>query len=869
MLPLDAAAPVPAPAGEESPRFYTVDTARRTAREVWWWSRGPTAPLAYLQWALRRRLLCSVDDPPVAALRPFTVAAEAVPAEVREALAPILAELAGFGFAAPRWQVIDDDLMHTQTVLATCAHPDGDAFARIHHRRCSFTAPPRVNQFVEFVSACDDDSFLWTLNTGPSFEPPPDCRTLRVPGATPAALWAAHRDRLLRERFAHAVTPLRDDAAVAAAERLHARVRDRLLARGVFRPRSDDEAQRAAALTARRAAADGAGAHADVLAEIDRLERPQTGWRKTLLVLLASIGLFLAAGAWQWSLEFAALLVPVLLFHELGHWVAMRVFRYRNLRMFFIPFFGAAVSGRHYNVPGWKKVVVSLMGPLPGIVVGTGLAAVALYTDSDLVRRLALVMVIVNGFNLAPILPLDGGWVVRALVFSRHHLLDVLFSLLAGAALLRFGAASDAPLFLILGLLFLMSALTTYRSGLIVRALRAAALPPVPDDDDRLPPSTAAVIIERVRAVWPTANARNTAQHTLRIFEALNARPPGWLASLGLGAVYLGGIALAVLALFALTTGRHLLRPYLEPRGRLDAAAIIAPPAAAFPADGHTLLIATYDDPGAARAAHAALGADPGGGAAAALFGQSVIVSTAPGAARDARAAQLPGAPALLDSTTSFAVQLSLTCHTADAAGAAALRDTLAGFFALPTAQLIPPWADPDPRTAAERARHQRARDTYRRIASERYGFAEMDALAARLDAAYARDDETAIAALSARMEALERDAAQRAIAAIQHSDSPDVDAELAAAYGAALAVDDDDDDRSADAWIPVLARLGTIADDGSAINQSVSYGSATAYETLLRVDDARFADAVHGPAALSAWLQAAGCGNQRYAFED
>ena len=35
----------------------------------------------------------------------------------------------------------------------------------------------------------------------------------------------------------------------------------------------------------------------------------------------------------------------------------MRLFRYSNVKMFFIPLLGAAVSGRHYNVPGWKKVV--------------------------------------------------------------------------------------------------------------------------------------------------------------------------------------------------------------------------------------------------------------------------------------------------------------------------------------------------------------------------------------------------------------------------------------------------------------------------------------------------------------------------------
>jgi hypothetical protein len=45
----------------------------------------------------------------------------------------------------------------------------------------------------------------------------------------------------------------------------------------------------------------------------------------------------------------------------------MRIFHYRDVRMFFIPFFGAAVSGRHYNIAGWKKAVVSMMGPVPAL----------------------------------------------------------------------------------------------------------------------------------------------------------------------------------------------------------------------------------------------------------------------------------------------------------------------------------------------------------------------------------------------------------------------------------------------------------------------------------------------------------------------
>ena len=64
-----------------------------------------------------------------------------------------------------------------------------------------------------------------------------------------------------------------------------------------------------------------------------------------------------------------AILIPVLLLHELGHFAGMRLFGYRNVQMFFVPFLGAAVSGRKHAAPVWQQVVVLLLGPLPGLLV--------------------------------------------------------------------------------------------------------------------------------------------------------------------------------------------------------------------------------------------------------------------------------------------------------------------------------------------------------------------------------------------------------------------------------------------------------------------------------------------------------------------
>jgi len=54
------------------------------------------------------------------------------------------------------------------------------------------------------------------------------------------------------------------------------------------------------------------------------------------------------------------------------------------VRMFFIPLMGAAVSGQNYTAPAWKKVLVALAGPLPGIIVGIALGCAGWYWHKPL-----------------------------------------------------------------------------------------------------------------------------------------------------------------------------------------------------------------------------------------------------------------------------------------------------------------------------------------------------------------------------------------------------------------------------------------------------------------------------------------------------
>jgi Zn-dependent protease len=286
---------------------------------------------------------------------------------------------------------------------------------------------------------------------------------------------------------------------------------------------------------------------AAVLAELEQLQNQRPSWWGGLVLLAVSLFLYMGVSRAEQTWEGVCYLVLVILFHELGHFVAMRIFGYRNLRMFFIPFFGAAVTGRHYNVAGWKKAVVALMGPLPGILIGVPLGIAGLSLGQRQLTDLALLMLILNGFNLLPFLPLDGGWIVHAILFVRHPLLDVTFRVLAALALIGVAIMLGAWLLVGLGVVMLLGMPMTWRIARIAYNLGQQGVVALSPDAESIPLDASLPILAELRqALPPQTPPKVLAQNVANVFETLNAYPPGVLASIGLLAVHVGAFAAAL-----------------------------------------------------------------------------------------------------------------------------------------------------------------------------------------------------------------------------------------------------------------------------------------------------------------------------------
>src|SRR3954465_8991693 len=146
-----------------------------------------------------------------------------------------------------------------------------------------------------------------------------------------------------------------------------------------------------------------------------------------------------------------------------------------------------------------------------------------------------------NGFNLLPVLPLDGGWVFHALLFSRHPMLDAAFRVIAIIGLMVLGSFTQSKILMYLGIPMLLGIPAAYRTARLAAELKQRGFPPSPPEEQSIPAASADVIISEIKkSSSEPQSTKKVAQQTLQIFETINARPPGWAATFGLLFIHAG-----------------------------------------------------------------------------------------------------------------------------------------------------------------------------------------------------------------------------------------------------------------------------------------------------------------------------------------
>jgi len=278
-----------------------------------------------------------------------------------------------------------------------------------------------------------------------------------------------------------------------------------------------------------------------VFAHLDKLQKKQRSGVQSLVILGLTLALFGAAHVVQNNAENLACLVTVLLIHEAGHFAGMKLFGYRDVRMFFLPFFGAAVSGRSHNVPGWQAAVVLLLGPLPGIAIGAVLGVLALVLKMDSLQSMALLFTALNGFNLLPFVPMDGGRLLQLVLFGRQRHLEALFQAFTGILLAVIGFAGGGWVLGVVGILMLIGSGHIFRVSTVARETLAETgdRGNAAGDFEHIPRAMARQILQRVRSRFrQNKNPKVAAGLILQVWDRMQVNPPGVAATLALLAVY-------------------------------------------------------------------------------------------------------------------------------------------------------------------------------------------------------------------------------------------------------------------------------------------------------------------------------------------
>jgi len=163
-------------------------------------------------------------------------------------------------------------------------------------------------------------------------------------------------------------------------------------------------------------------------------------WVKSIasLVLYLAIGYFFFSHRWMFLLIITAIIV----FHELGHFTAMKIFGYNDLGIFFIPLLGAYVSGTKQEVSQKQSAIILLAGPVPGILLGVGLILLADTYSLDFFGispyAIANALIFLNLLNLLPVYPLDGGQLLHRLFLDDNKIIGKIFVVISVAALVWF-----------------------------------------------------------------------------------------------------------------------------------------------------------------------------------------------------------------------------------------------------------------------------------------------------------------------------------------------------------------------------------------------------------------------------------------------
>jgi len=130
---------------------------------------------------------------------------------------------------------------------------------------------------------------------------------------------------------------------------------------------------------------------------------------------VVSVFVFIAALAAFVNLNFAIVVTMLIGVHEFGHMVAFKRLGAKIDPPIFIPFAGAVINTNVMPKNAWEEAITAAAGPLIGMAGVFVAMLIVPYTGGTIWPFAVLIGIMINLFNLLPLLPLDGGRMVAFL----------------------------------------------------------------------------------------------------------------------------------------------------------------------------------------------------------------------------------------------------------------------------------------------------------------------------------------------------------------------------------------------------------------------------------------------------------------------
>ncbi len=729
--------------------YYRTNSHALSFGECWRLTRSPVAVILWLSRFLGFKI-GNITGQNKIDYWACEIEPESIPEEAREWVSGTCSALVEEGFGESFWFHRADAISRSEASGCVLRDQSGDCFALITYVKSSNVVPANVEKHVVFVTRRNDRTFVGTTNETHRLDSHPEDRNIYLNGASVARVLARHRAEMMILRERNDLVPFQSrHEMVEAVGENQDKEYAHMIQRRFFIELTDDEvAELHADLELRQGKLTGLEAfdsstpipeadngdssdeetHA-ILVELGKLQEKKQGWGNAVTVLVMTVAVFIGLGVTRWDIDLVLMLVPILLFHELGHLLAMRCFNYRDLKIFFIPLLGAAATGRNYNVEGWKKGVVFLMGPLPGIALGAVLGAVAIYYEHDWGLRFAQLMLILNGLNLLPILPLDGGQLVAVTLFARHPKWEIVFKVLTVVGAFVLYRVLDSWFFLILAFLPLMSMYYDYGIARVAREMRISGRIGNDPEEAMVSARSAKTILQALTTAFPKGLDHKTlAGFTLRVFEKANTTPPGLLASISLLVTYVGSILAAVVFLGLFAVGGDILRGdrfddfIAAAELNYECGSVESWPPSASVAAGmgeHPVLSAVFEDDASLENGWELVSQELDGFGLARRVGPIILVSLddANTAVRTGLFDRFEALGGLVAVQSTNGTYVSFSFSVAELDQAAEVENQLSDYFAASRfGDVIAPWFEGDNRTPEAVLRHQSARETLKRL---------------------------------------------------------------------------------------------------------------------------------------------------------